>query len=308
MRRLRQLTDWVRRITGYPAVRNAKAKALARALRWQVARRLGFKRALLSVGPARLYCYPGNAAASGCLYAGFMEWDEMAFAIRYLRPGEHFVDVGANVGTYTVYASTFVPGVRVTAAEPGDDARARLIENIGLNVSAQVNVVGKAVGANPGVAVFTVGKDALDSFSYDGSDETVEVEVTTLDDLAGEDAPSLVKIDVEGAELDVFKGGERLLASERPPTLIMEMNGLCERFGVAPEAIYEHLRQRGFSFFEYDATSNQLSEFEAIGLPPSSNLIATRDRGDLERRLVGQWSTEELLDVSVTARFERSIA
>ncbi len=136
---------WVDKIISNPMVEGRRTRALARAIKWQLGKRLGFGRALVEIGPAHIYCYPGHAAASGALYTGFMEWDEMSFTVRFLRADDHFVDVGANVGTYSVFAAAFAPGVRVTSVEPGDAARRRLTENLALNGLAVDRVVSSAI-------------------------------------------------------------------------------------------------------------------------------------------------------------------
>lgn len=297
---------WVDKIISNPMVEGRRTRALARAIKWQLGKRLGFGRALVEIGPAHIYCYPGHAAASGVLYTGFMEWDEMSFTIRFLRADDHFVDVGANVGTYSVFAATFVPGVLVTSVEPGDAARMRLIENLALNELAVDRVVSSAVGPERGTAYFTTGFDIQNSLVDDSAPDVVEVAVTTLDELATGRMPTLVKIDVEGAELDVLRGGERLLAARPSPTLIMELNGLCERFGASPTMIRDHLARFGYMLYEYDGRSNELTPFTADGLPDSKNVIATNDVDGVRKRLNGDRNWQELSNVPISVRLQRA--
>jgi hypothetical protein len=67
-----------------------------------------------------LRCYPHSTSASGVIYCGLPEWAEMRFLLDYLRPGEGFVDVGANIGTYSLLAAS-VPDVVAWAFEPSRD-------------------------------------------------------------------------------------------------------------------------------------------------------------------------------------------
>ena len=296
---------WVDKIISNPMVEGRRTRALARAIKWQLGKRLGFGRALVEIGPAHIYCYPGHAAASGALYTGFMEWDEMSFTVRFLRADDHFVDVGANVGTSSVFAAAFAPGVRVTSVEPGDAARRRLTENLALNGLAVDRVVSSAIGPTQGHARFTIGQDTLNSLAEDVAPDTVEVDVTTLDALTAGDRPALVKIDVEGAELEVLKGAIEVLRSKPSPTLIMELNGLCERFGASPTMIRDHLARFGYTLYEYDGRSNELTPFTADGLPDSKNVIATNDVDGVRKRLNGDRNWQDLSNVPISARLQR---
>ena len=83
------------------------------------------------------------------------EWEELQFCLRYVRPGDHFVDVGANVGVFSTLIGTRVPGVRITAVEPFPPVRADLLGNLALN-GLDVAVVAAAVSDVAGSATFEV--------------------------------------------------------------------------------------------------------------------------------------------------------
>ena len=162
------------------------------------------------------------------------EWEELQFCLRYLRPGDHFVDVGANVGVFSTLVGTRIPGVRITAVEPFPPVREDLLANLALNkLSADVvKVVDSALSDVPGEATFEVlDRDVLNrlapgSSTDDGAATGITVPVTTLDELVGDDPPALIKIDVEGSELLVMKGARRLLTSADAPVLLFEHAGL----------------------------------------------------------------------------------
>lgn len=286
-------------------VERQRIRSVARAVKWQIGKRLGATRALVTVGPARFYCYPGNLAASGCLYTGFMEFDEMAFTVRYLRPGDHFVDIGANIGTFSVFAGTFVPGTHITSVEPDEPTRLRLVENLRLNSLPTTDVIEKATAETPGTARFSTGRDTLNSLTDDGV-ESIEVETTTLDLITMDDTPALIKVDVEGAELNVFKGAGSVLSATPAPVLLFEMNGLCRKFGHEPDEIFEHLRSRGYVLHEYNGNTNVLTEFNGTDLPVTKNLVATKDVRAVRDRLTQQWSSDDLKAVPVVASLERN--
>ena len=76
---------------------------------------------------------PQQFSAVWTIYDGVHEWEELQFCLRYLRPGDHFVDVGANVGVFSTLVGTRIPGVRITAVEPFPPVREDLLANLALN-------------------------------------------------------------------------------------------------------------------------------------------------------------------------------
>ena len=114
-------------------------------------------------GRTRLVARPHQFSAVWTIYDGVHEWEELQFCLRYLRPGDHFVDVGANVGVFSTLVGTrILSGVRITAVEPFPPVRADLLANLALN-DLTVEVVDAAVSDGPpGQATFEVlGRDVL---------------------------------------------------------------------------------------------------------------------------------------------------
>ena len=86
-------------------VRGGRLAAIGRVFRWQLASRLlPGPIALPYVGDTWLFATRGMTGATGNWYCGLHEVAEMAFVLHLLRPDDHFVDVGANVGSYTILA------------------------------------------------------------------------------------------------------------------------------------------------------------------------------------------------------------
>ncbi|MDQ4142755.1 MAG: FkbM family methyltransferase [Actinomycetota bacterium] len=137
--------------------------------------------------------------------------------------GDVAFDIGANLGYFTlVMAKQVAPGGRVVSFEPDPEVLSVLTDNVNRNVedSDAVTVVATAVGADAGTAKFASGwRSTRGRIVSDGGD--FEVEVMTVDDAAARfGAPRLMKIDVEGAELDVLRGAEDVLRSARPVVLV----------------------------------------------------------------------------------------
>ncbi len=154
--------------------------------------------------------------------------------VRSLHTGDVVWDVGANIGSLTLLAARIVgPGGHVVAFEPDADCARAIRTNAALNDLHQVEVVEAAVAARSGVADLVVVRDRLwtrlaSVGDHHQGEQRVEVPTVALDDLAGPQ-PALIKIDVEGAELDVVAGMTRLLREARP-IVVCEMHGRNTEF------------------------------------------------------------------------------
>jgi len=161
---------------------------------------------------------------------GHYERGEIAFARSVLKPGGVAIDAGAHIGFFTMQMAAAVgPGGRVYAFEPFD-ANADLLErSIGENqFGERVFFRRAAVGAAPGVAALTFPVETLNSggaYLLRGGaaplagNLTKEVPVVALDALDLRRPVAFIKMDVEGAEPQVVRGAEKILAEDRPIVL-----------------------------------------------------------------------------------------
>lgn len=172
---------------------------------------------------------------------------------QWIQPGDTVVDVGANIGYNTLYASQLVgQSGHVFALEPAQDNLTILYANLFANRVQNVTVLPYAAGRTHAVKHFYLRGDvsAVNSLYQDNFyhpiTDTVDVLTAPLDDLIAT-TPSLVKIDVEGGELEVLHGMTRLL-TDRTLRLIVEWHPtLQQAAGHAPDALPKHLLSLGYS-------------------------------------------------------------
>jgi FkbM family methyltransferase len=146
---------------------------------------------------------------------------------RYARPGMTVYDLGANIGFFSLLAARLVgEHGRVIAFEADPEIAARLREHVDRNRFRCMTVVEKAVWSEASKVFFervdpTTSPDrGLGHVVNTASANTIEIEAVTLDDFARTSpAPDFIKCDVEGAEVEVFRGAQRLLAEKRPGIL-----------------------------------------------------------------------------------------
>lgn len=142
-----------------------------------------------------------------------------------IREGDTFFDVGANIGTVTLPVAV-AGAAECLAFEPEPANAARLAENAELNGLANVTVIEAVVWSEPGQVALRVDGPAgtgTASVVAEG-DAALAVPAVTVDAFAGggRAAPQVIKVDVEGAELEVLWGAEAALASGRVRDLFVE--------------------------------------------------------------------------------------
>lgn len=277
----------LRFITSHPLNKDHKFAAILRWLKWQVGSRLvPGPIAVPFAGNARLLVRPGMTGATGNIYCGLHEFNDMAFLLHFLRPEELFLDVGANIGSYTVLAGK-VSGVRVIAVEPIPQTFEYLMDNIQLNrLQSVVQAENIALGAEDSVVTMTANQDAMNHAvsSHDMDTDIVTVPVKRLDDLVGDEIPALIKIDVEGYETEVLKGAQRTMASPDCKAVIMELNGSGNRYGFNEMELHHSMIQSGYSPYKYHPFERELT---SLGSSKSGegNTLYLKDPADAQRRV-----------------------
>ena len=218
-----------------------------------------------------------------CLYvAGTFEPNEFAFLDGALRPGMTFIDVGANEGTFTLFASRCV--ARVLAVEPSSRERRQLESNVRRNRLRNVTIVPHALADQPGTARLRIagkihgGHNTLGEFAYQdaGDAGSEEVPVDTLDALVqrlGVGRVDAIKIDVEGAELKVLKGGRHVLTTGRPILLIEANEAALLGQGASTAALLEFLRALDYQIHVFSDRTGEVEPL-ADGEALSANIVA----------------------------------
>lgn len=247
-------------IIEHPLNYQHKLAALSRLLRWQIATRLIDQSMILPfVNDTQLINRRGMTGATGNWYCGLHELAEMSFVLHYLRAGDYFVDVGANVGSYTVLAAG-AAGANTMALEPIPETFSNLIANIKLN-NLEDLVDPRCIGLSnhEGMLYFTAGQDTMNRVSVDGDTGLVlKVPVHTLDAILDRRVPKLIKIDVEGHELKVIEGASNTLSSPQLQAVIMETNGSGAKFGVSDDDLFGAMKDFGIKAFQYDPFNRKL--------------------------------------------------
>lgn len=251
----------------HPLCRHDRWGSSLRYLRWQLGSRLLAAPVIAPwIHGAQLVVRRGMTGATGNLYCGLHEWPDMAFLLHLLRPVDRFVDVGTNVGSYTVLASAAI-GASTVAIEASPAAVRSLQLNVAVNgIGDRVCVHHMAAGDRSSSILFSQDRDCMNQVvdeNYPGP--TVRVPMRPLDSLAEIGGAVLWKVDVEGFEQEVLSGAARSLADPSLRAVLLE--------GRQP-AVNAAMRAQGFQPADYDPWSRSLT-FD--GLTQRGNQLWIRD-------------------------------
>jgi len=242
----------------------------------------------------RLY---GDSELSRLIYCRHFEAAERAFANSFLRPGDVFVDVGANIGLFTLIAAACVlPAGRVVAFEPTALTYTRLAENVHLNNFANVNCVKMAVSDHGGYLNLIQSSDGFDAWNSLAkptmgkalSEERVEAiawdSYAYKHDLIGR--VTMMKIDVEGWESRVLAGGKEAFTRADAPVLQVEFTDeAAKAAGSSCRSLFECLESFGYRMFLYDPSRGELVPERLRDQYPYINLIAAKNPEFVNARL-----------------------
>lgn len=280
------LADTIRFIAHHPLSRGRRVKNLSRFVGWQLRSRvLPQPSTFAFANDARMYVERGMRGVTANLYVGLDEFDDMSFTLHLLRPGDLFVDVGANVGAYTILAAAAV-GADVAAFEPGADARGWLARNIALNrCAARVEVRSEAVGSRCGTTQFTRGLDTTNHLvpAQPAADDLWDtVEITTLDAALQGRCPLMLKVDVEGFETEVIRGACATLRSGTLQCVLLELAGSGTAYGYDEAEIHKWMDSIGFTTYQYEPFQRSLT---ASAGKRCNNTLFIRDVEFVRKRL-----------------------
>ncbi|MEZ0600979.1 FkbM family methyltransferase [Paraburkholderia sp. IW21] len=228
----------------------------------------------------KLYLHP--AALSMSLWVNGNDRDEDSDVLRsILKPGDCFVDVGANIGHLSIEASKLVgPTGRVTAFEAHPRTAGFLRDNIRLNKSDNIQVAQAAIGNSLGWLHFS--DSSADDQNNVQKSGPIVVPVLTLDVLCADEKITLLKIDVEGYEKFVFEGAGKTLQNTK--FIYFEAwDAHFKKYGYSFAEIYNLLV--GLGFYIGHISHHELKEIKASAvLPECINLLAYRSAEELRAR------------------------
>jgi FkbM family methyltransferase len=220
---------------------------------------------------------------------GIYEREVTQWLLGALSPGQVFLDVGANIGYFSVLAARKVgPGGHVYSVEPHPRMAEILRRNAWINGYGEIITLWrKAAWSEPRTLTFNLrvnyaanssaGAMSADALEHlQDEQESIDVEAVTLDELLDQ-VPHIdvMKIDVEGSEVQAFRGMTKTLDRNPGIKIMFEWSqGQIDLVGDRPTELLDLLQSRGYGFRQLDVTMASVTAEELIKLP-YANVLAT---------------------------------
>lgn len=254
--------ETLRQLMEHPANEGARLRAVSDYFRWNFGRRTlrDIPHILPLVDGARIILSHRQNYATLAYVNQLWDFADMMFLLHFLRPGDRFGDLGANVGGYTILAAKCC-GAEAIAVEPVPFTYDELLANVRLNdISGLVHAERCALGAAPGTLRMTAELGGMNHIATDDfAGATVDAPVVTLDTLMEGRPLNLIKMDAEGFEYNILMGGERCFADPALHAVIVELNSSGDRYGLTDDSVDAELRRHRFSPHNYDARMRTLT-------------------------------------------------
>ena len=269
-------------IINHPLVKNNKLKAIFRYVFFNlVYRPFEIPKNIPFAGDTLLKIQTGLGVAN--YYTYLADYKEMLFLIHYLSSEDIFIDIGANIGAYSIISGGII-GAKTISIEPVSENVQFLEENIQLNnISNSVTVYQIALGKEEKDGYIRKKRGALNQIIYNnGSNDNQRVDIIPLDDKI--EYSNVMKIDVEGYEVEVLLGANQNLLNKELNVIIIEINGLTLNYGNKPDQLHNILIDYHFKPILYDPfnrTFEILSNYNELG----HNTIYVRDLNLVKKRI-----------------------
>ncbi|MFN0104379.1 MAG: FkbM family methyltransferase [Bryobacteraceae bacterium] len=216
--------------------------------------------------------YPEGEIAEFLAVQRLFEKTELALVGAYLKPGMKVVDVGANIGLYSIFCEKLAGQTgTVWAFEPSGESFGRLRKNLALNRCERVRPIQIALSDKSDVFLTLKSDPGFgDAYRYlatspeastkNGGD-IESVEVTTLDAWAAKNGLielDFLKVDVEGGEYGVFRGAREIIRASRNLAILFESDpGWCDRAGCSQQDTFGLLKSIGLGLYGWNGKSKQ---------------------------------------------------
>lgn len=278
------LFNTLKSIYNHPFNKDNKIGAVLKFAKWQIFSRVfNYKVIYPFSEKTRLIVWNGLTGATGNIYCGLLEYEDMSFLLHFLKKDDLFIDIGSNVGVYSILASGECES-NCIAIEPIPSTYRNLVENIIINnLSQKIKALNIGLGETDGKLHFSSSLDTMNFVLKDKSIDSIEIDVYKLDKIIeNEKVPSLIKIDVEGYETAVLNGAENLLLKSELNAIIIELNGMGKRYGYDDNMIHNKLLNHGFAPYSYNPENRSIKKLDKYG---KLNTIYLRDISKVKERI-----------------------
>jgi FkbM family methyltransferase len=225
---------------------------------------------LLAAPGVSMRLIPKDRVSDLIAFTGIHENAVTQRVVKLARKGGTMIDIGANLGYFSLLWAGSRGSNRCIAFEAGPRPLGIFFENIQKNgLADRIQVIPHAAAAKPGKLFFDVGPE--DQLGWGGiavskGQGQIEIDAVRVDSLITVDEPiALLKVDIEGADAWALMGCERLLQSKLVEEICFEQNKpRMEMLGIQPNAAQEYLESVGYRCTPLDNTNDPVVQWSAV--------------------------------------------
>jgi FkbM family methyltransferase len=265
----------------HPLTKNNESSALFRYVLFNVIQNINPKpRVYQWMNHLKFYAQKGDAGIVANIYYKLFDYEDSMFLIDHLDKDDLFIDVGANVGHYSLLAAG-ICGCEVMAFEPVPLTFSKLNKNVQLNdLTSKIKTFNIGIGDEDSFLNFTTNKDVMNSVAQENDRDVVRIEVRQLNTILKNRNPVFLKIDVEGFEYFVLKGATDVLANVSLKFIIIELNYSTLKFGHTNQEIFDFLISFNFMPIRYDVDKKRMDIIESYNEDKFNTIFVRKNLAD----------------------------
>ena len=247
---------------------------------WQLGKQLSAKDKVINYHGLEFICFADSHSSSAVVYFnGLPDFAEMQFMKAYLKPGDAYLDIGANIGTYSLFAVSLVGNSgSIDAFEAAPKTADKLKKQITHNQLDQIRLHRVAVSDKNGDIIFEATTDDCTAhIALDQSDKgnLEKIKTVRLDDHLNPAIDyAMGKMDIEGAEILALKGATKMLAKANPPIWQLELAGYSNRYGYRSDQVLDYLKSFDYHCAIYDSQAKKVVFIEKPWQSGYQNILA----------------------------------
>jgi FkbM family methyltransferase len=235
----------------------------------------------------KIICDPNSSYGSYVIYARYPEPVEMSFFEKYLQPQDVVVDVGANIGAWSLIAATKANKGKIYAFEPTKVVET-LQQNSVLNNFTNIEIFTEVVSDKNGFEYFSEPSELEISHISTKKKGSKKLKAVTLDTVFSSRKRNhvidILKVDVEGAELKIFNGAKKLFNTQRLQLVLFEFGKKSAQYGYTFEDIYAFFEKYKFDLYAF--TNNKLRRIpSSFAITTTENVVAVRRNSNAYKRI-----------------------
>lgn len=269
----------------HPLNRGRPFTTLLRVIWWKVNQIMFHLPVIYQITPnRRCICYPDSSYGGLFVYLGMPEYEGNSYILNNLKPNDTFIDVGACIGDYSLFASSIITNGHIYAFEPYKKSIGMFEENIRLNNIKNISIFNGVSSDKNGYEYLSIEKESEVNHIVHkkNMDKGIKVPSITLDRYIAENnikQVAILKIDVEGSEMKVLKGAVKSIKDGKIKKILIELNKNNQLFGSSNQKIIEWLKKRQYGIYLFEEgkikklrNSNEIENNQII------NVLAIRNQ------------------------------